>query len=171
MRLVRAGVVARKSQTAGGRAMRRWTFTTMLAGLACAIAVSGPLLAQAQAPQGGSRKRIGPALYGAFLSSSQFWLLFSLLLFLRRLWTFVTIKGETGHRSAAPGRDTALYPVASCEAHHDAIIRIVGEAPQWRSHSKARRLNAMAGLGLPPPRIVIGSPPSQRRGGDDEFRL
>jgi signal transduction histidine kinase len=34
--------------------MRRWTFTTMLAGLACAIAVSGPLLAQAQAPQGGS---------------------------------------------------------------------------------------------------------------------
>jgi hypothetical protein len=105
------------------------------------------------------------------LSSSQFWLLFFLLLFLRRLWTFVTIKGETRHRSAAPGRDTALYPVASCEAHHDAIIRIVGEAPQWRSHSKARRLNAMAGLGLPPPRIVIGSPPSQRRGGDDEFRL
>ena len=34
--------------------MRRWTFTTMLAGLACAIALSGPLLAQAQAPQGGS---------------------------------------------------------------------------------------------------------------------
>jgi len=47
--------------------MRRRTFTTMLAGLACAIAVSGPLLAQAQAPQGGSRKRIGPALYGAYM--------------------------------------------------------------------------------------------------------
>ena len=34
--------------------MRRRTFTTMLAGLACAIAVSGPLLAQAQAPKAGS---------------------------------------------------------------------------------------------------------------------
>ena len=34
--------------------MRRRTFTTMLAGLACAVAVSGPLFAQAQAPQGGS---------------------------------------------------------------------------------------------------------------------
>ena len=34
--------------------MRRRTFTTMLAGLACAVAVSGPLLAQAQAPKGGS---------------------------------------------------------------------------------------------------------------------
>jgi len=34
--------------------MRRWTFTTMLAGLACAIAVSGPLLAQDQAPKGGT---------------------------------------------------------------------------------------------------------------------
>ena len=34
--------------------MRRWTFTTMLAGLACAIAVSGPLLAQDQTAKGGS---------------------------------------------------------------------------------------------------------------------
>jgi hypothetical protein len=34
--------------------MRRRTFTTMLAGLACTIAVYGPLLAQAQAPKGGS---------------------------------------------------------------------------------------------------------------------
>ncbi len=83
----------------------------------------------------------------------------------------MTIEGETRHRSAAPGRDTALYPVASCEAHHDAIIRILGEAPQKRSHSVARRLNAMAEIGLPLPRIVIGSPPGQRRGGGDEFRL
>ncbi len=34
--------------------MRRRTFTTMLAGWACAIAVYGPLLAQAQAPKAGS---------------------------------------------------------------------------------------------------------------------
>ena len=34
--------------------MRRWIFTTMLAGLACTIAVSGPLLAQAQKTEGGS---------------------------------------------------------------------------------------------------------------------
>src|SRR6516164_9900182 len=34
--------------------MRRRAFTTMLAGLACTIAVYGPLLAQAQAPKGGS---------------------------------------------------------------------------------------------------------------------
>ncbi len=34
--------------------MRRRTFTTMLAGLTCAIAVSGPLLAQAQAPKAGT---------------------------------------------------------------------------------------------------------------------
>ena len=34
--------------------MRRRTFTTILAGLACAIAVSGPLLAQAQAPKAGT---------------------------------------------------------------------------------------------------------------------
>jgi hypothetical protein len=85
----------------------------------------------------------------------------------------VTIKGETRHRSAAPGRDTALYPVASCEAHHDAIIRILGEAPQWRSHSKARCLNAMAGIGVPPPMIIIiDSPSAQCHGrGRDEFRL
>jgi len=110
------------------------------------------------------------ALYGAFFVKLS---ILAPLFFrcLRRLWTFVTIEGETRHRSAAPGRDTALYPVASREAHHDAIIRIVGKVPQWQSHSIARRLNAMAGIGLPPPRIVIGSPPGLRRGGDDEFRL
>jgi Single Cache domain 2 len=34
--------------------MRRWTFTTMLAGLACTVAVCGPPLAQAQTHEGGS---------------------------------------------------------------------------------------------------------------------
>jgi hypothetical protein len=34
--------------------MRRWTFTIMLAGLACAVAVCGPALAQAQAPKAGT---------------------------------------------------------------------------------------------------------------------
>ncbi len=34
--------------------MKRWTFTPMLAGLACAVAVCGPLLAQAQAPKAGT---------------------------------------------------------------------------------------------------------------------
>ena len=34
--------------------MRRWTFTTMLAGLAYTVAVCGPALAQAPAPKGGS---------------------------------------------------------------------------------------------------------------------
>ena len=37
--------------------MRRRTFTTMLAGLACAVAVSGPLLAQAQSTRGGLPRR------------------------------------------------------------------------------------------------------------------
>ena len=34
--------------------MRRWTFTAMLAGLACAAAVCGPVLGQAQAPKAGT---------------------------------------------------------------------------------------------------------------------
>jgi len=34
--------------------MRRRTFTTMLAGMACAAAVCGPPLAQAQAPKAGT---------------------------------------------------------------------------------------------------------------------
>ncbi len=100
------------------------------------------------------------ALYGAFFVKLSILAPLSFFFFccLRRPWTFATIEGGTRHRSAAPGRDTALYPVASREAHHDAIIRIVGEVPRKRSHSYARRLNAMAGIGLPLPRIVIGSP-------------
>ena len=41
---------------------------------------------------------------------------------------------------AAPGRDTTLYSVAPCEAHHDAVIRILGEVPRRRPHSPYRRL-------------------------------
>ena len=41
---------------------------------------------------------------------------------------------------AAHGRDTTLYSVAPYEAHHDAVIRILGEVPRRRPHSPCRRL-------------------------------
>ena len=41
---------------------------------------------------------------------------------------------------AAHGRDTTLYSVAPYEAHHDAVIRILGEVPRRRTHSPCRRL-------------------------------
>jgi len=44
----------RARDDAGGAAMRRRTFTIILAGLACAAAFSGPLHAQAQAPKAGA---------------------------------------------------------------------------------------------------------------------
>ena len=53
---------------------------------------------------------------------------------------FVTIKGGTRQRSRRYGRNTTLYSVASYEAHHDAVIRILGEVPRRRPHSPCRRL-------------------------------
>jgi hypothetical protein len=87
-------------------------------------------LVQAWLAQPGRRIKLHfvPALYGAFFVKLSILAPLSFFFFccLRRPWTFVTIEGETRHRSAARSRDTALYPVASREAHHDALIRIVG---------------------------------------------
>jgi hypothetical protein len=112
------------------------------------------------------------ALYGAF---------FVKVSILAPLLFFVVVCGVYGLRDNQRGnppsqrggwpRYSLVFGSLSCEAHHDAIIRIVGEAPQKRSHSIARRSNAMARIGLTPPRIVIASPPGRRRGGRDEFRL
>ena len=44
---------------------------------------------------------------------------------------------------AAPGRDTTLYSLASCETDHDAVIRILGEVPRRRLHSPCRRLKPL----------------------------
>ena len=53
------GCVCRHTHHKGVAMMSYRRFTTMLAGFACAVAVSGPLLAQAQAPKSGTPPRPG----------------------------------------------------------------------------------------------------------------
>ena len=55
-----------------------------------------------------------------------------------------------------------LYSVDLGGPDHEAVIRFGGKAPRGRAHSVVG-MNAMAQVGSPPPRIVIGSPPAGGR--------
>ena len=58
-------------------------------------------------------------------------------------------------------RATSLYSVGSKDPDHEAVIRFCGKAPRRRVHSPSG-VAAIAVIGLPPPRIVIGYPVHQR---------
>src|SRR5262245_10899666 len=59
---------------------------------------------------------------------------------------------------------TSLYSVGSGDPDHEAVIRFGGKAPRRRVHSPSG-IAAIAGFGLPPPRIVVDSPSCEQRGG------
>src|SRR3954454_10291346 len=64
-------------------------------------------------------------------------------------------RSEGSLPSGADHRATPLYSVGPRGPDHDAVMRIGGEAPGRRAHSR-KRCQTMASFGWPPPRIVIG---------------
>src|SRR5437588_3244615 len=53
-------------------------------------------------------------------------------------------------------RYTLVFGRSCADLHHDAVMRIGGEAPGRQAHSLGRR-DSHACLGSPPPRIVMGN--------------
>src|SRR5215210_7138374 len=77
-----------------------------------------------------------------------------------RAWRCADLRGA---RSVWQGqRPATLYPVDRADPDHDAVMRIGGEL-RGGGPILNRGWIAMFGVGLPPPRIVIGSPRSKRR--------
>jgi hypothetical protein len=64
-------------------------------------------------------------------------------------------RSEGSLPSGADHRATPLYSVGPQGPDHDAVMRIGGEAPGRRAHSR-KRCQTMACFGWPPPRIVSG---------------
>src|SRR3954469_5311776 len=64
-------------------------------------------------------------------------------------------RSEGSLPSGADHRATPLYSVGPQGPDHDAVMRIGGEAPGRRAHSR-KRCQTMACFGWPPPRIVRG---------------
>ena len=64
-------------------------------------------------------------------------------------------RSEGSLPSGADHRATPLYSVGPQGPDHDAVMRIGGEAPGRRAHSR-QRCQTMACFGWPPPRIVSG---------------
>src|SRR5437879_5974407 len=63
----------------------------------------------------------------------------------------------------AIARAATLYSAGSArDPDHEAVIRFSSRAPRRRTHSQAG-IEAMASLGSPPPRIVVGSPVAAAR--------
>src|SRR3954453_5496630 len=64
-------------------------------------------------------------------------------------------RSEGSLPSGTDHRATTLYSVGPEGPDHDAVMRIGGEAPGRRAHSR-KRCQTMTSFGWPPPRIVIG---------------
>ena len=65
------------------------------------------------------------------------------------------IRGELA-LDASLSRHNLVFGAIRMDRHHDAAIRIDGEAPGRQSHSHLRHDSAMGVLGFPPPRTVVG---------------
>src|SRR6266851_2526628 len=94
----------------------------------------------------------------------------------RRQWLRGELRsGESEHRQRtewspplrAIPRAATLYSAGSArDPDHEAVIRFSSRAPRRRTHSQAG-IEAMASLGSPPPRIVVGGPVAAARLGPD----